>query len=95
VARYSRSTVFTVQRQDQYGNPKTSGAITLNLDDGTNSGYFYTTSSSNTAITTIAISDGSSTTNFYWEYDGSSTSSRTLIASYSGLTSASTTVSVT
>jgi hypothetical protein len=95
VARNVRSTVFTVQRQDQYNNPVTSGAITLTLDDGTANGYFYSVPSGGTAITSITISAGSSTVNFYWEYVGTSTSSRTLTSSYTGLTSATTTVTVT
>jgi flagellin-like protein len=95
VARYSRSTVFTFQRQDANNNPVTSGAITITLDDSTSSGSFYLASSGGSTITTVQMADGSSTVNFYWEYDGSSTSSRTLTASYGSLTSATTTVTVT
>ena len=98
VQRNSRSSLFTIQRQDQYNNPTTSGAITVDLSDGTSSGNFYATSSSNNAIDSVQILDGSSTANFYWEYEGnyqSSYQSRTLTASDTGLTSATTIVAVT
>jgi flagellin-like protein len=88
------STVFTVQRQDQYNNPTTSGSITLNLVDNTNSGTFYSDSGGANAITTLAITAGSSSANFYWRTT-STNSPRTLEAQYTGLTTASITVTIT
>ena len=40
IPRNQMSTVFTVQRQDQYNNPTTSGSIILTLIDNTNSWNF-------------------------------------------------------
>jgi hypothetical protein len=99
VQRNHMSTVFTVQRQDQNNNPTTSGSITLDLADNTGSGTFYSDSTGNNPITTLTISAGSSSANFYWEYTGSYSSngysSRDLTASSTGLTTATTTVAVT
>ena len=97
VAHYSTSTVFTVQRQDQYGNPTTSGTTTINLSDNAGgNGYFSTDSQSNNIVTSINIASGSSTGNFYWLYYSShNLGSKTITAAATGLTSATTNINVT
>jgi PKD repeat protein len=82
------SSVITVQRQDQYGNPATTGALTVTLASTSGNGLFYSNSAGTTRITTVTIADGSSSANFY--YMDSSTGTPTLTASSSGLTSATT-----
>jgi len=60
---------YTVQRQDQYGNPVTFGSTTVDLastSTGTNKKFSETTGG--TAVTSVTILDGSSTKDFYY-YD--------------------------
>jgi len=82
------STVIWVQRQDQYGNPTTSGDITIQLASTSSNGRFYSSSGGGTPITTRPISGGSNSANFY--YRDTSAGTPTLTASYAGLTSATT-----
>ncbi len=84
------SSVITVQRQDQYGNPVTTGAISLTLSSNSgNNGQFYTDSAGHNRITPpVTIPDGSSSYSFYYHDTGSGTP--TLTASSLGLTSATT-----
>jgi PKD repeat protein len=82
------SSVITVQRQDQYGNPSTTGALTVTLASTSGNGLFYSNSAGTTRITTVTIADGSSSANFY--YMDSNTGTPTLTASSSGITSATT-----
>ena len=82
------SSVITVQRLDPYGNPTTTGAITVTLASTSSNGRFYSDSAGSNRITSIAIAAGSSTASFY--YSDSSSGTPTLTASYTGLTSATT-----
>ncbi len=91
------STVFTVQRQDQYGNPTTTGTATVTLaSDGGSRGHFYSDSAGHNEITsTITIAAGSNAYNFYYQDTTSSPpQTRTITATSSSLTTASTTISV-
>ena len=93
VAAGSVSAIVTVQRQDANGNPTTTGAITVNLATSASStGKFYSDASGTTVITTITINDGSSSANFY--YKDTAVGTPTLTASYTGLTSATTTFTI-
>ena len=84
------SSVITVQRQDPYNNPTTTGGITVSLtSSSTHTYHFYSDSAGNNRITSIAIADGSSSASFYYSDSGGGTTP-TLTASYSGLTSATT-----
>ena len=88
------SSIITVQRQDQYGNPTATGAINVILSVSPNSGNFYLTGSGNPPpITTVTIPAGSSSVSYYYK-DGN-TGTRTLTASNAGLTSAQTTFAIT
>lgn len=82
------SSVITVQRQDQYGNPVTSGTTSVTLTSSSLNGEFYSDSSGDNAyiITSRTISSGSSTANFY--YRDYTAGNPTLTASAGGLTSA-------
>jgi PKD repeat protein len=83
------SSVITVQRQDQYGNPTTTGSITVTLASTSSNGRFYSDSGGSQRITSpVTIPDGSSSYNFY--YMDSNSGTPTLTASSSGLTSATT-----
>jgi flagellin-like protein len=80
------SSVITVERQDQYGNPTTTGSITVNLTSSSGTGRFYSNSGGTTQITTRTISGGSSSANFYF---GDTTAGMpTLTASSGSLTPA-------
>ncbi len=97
VAHWSVSTVFTVQRQDQYGNPTTTGTTTVNLSDNSGgSGAFSSDSQGRNQINSITIGSGSSTGNFYWGYfSWQNLGSKTITAAGTGLTSATTNINVT
>ena len=83
------SSVITVQRQDQYNNPATSGAISVTLASTSGNGRFYSDAAGNNRIiSAVTIPDGSSSFSFY--YSDSSSGTPTLTASSSGLTSATT-----
>jgi len=63
------TTKYTVQRQDQYGNPVTSGLTTVNLassSDGASKKFSETAGGS--PVPSVTIPDGSSTADFYY-YD--------------------------
>ncbi len=96
VAPYTYTTVFTVQRQSDSGTPMTTGSIIVSLSDATNNGYFYANSGDFNSINTVTIPDGSSSANFYWAYWNNHNLPASIIitASYTGLTSATTTVKV-
>jgi hypothetical protein len=85
------SSVITVTREDVARNAVTSGgSITVNLATNTTTGSFYNNAGgTGTAITSIAIASGSSSANFYYKNTG--TGSSIITASYTGLTSATTT----
>ena len=83
----SISSVVTVQVQDANGNPVTTGA-TVSLSTSSNGGSFYSDSGGNTQITSIVISSGQSSGNFY--YKDTTVAGPTLTASATGLTSATT-----
>jgi len=62
---------YTVQRQDQYGNPVTSGSTTVDLastSTGLNKRFALT--SGGASVTTVTIVDGSSTADFYYYDEG-------------------------
>jgi hypothetical protein len=81
------SSVVTVQVQDSNGNPVTTGA-TVNLSSSSGGGTFYSDSGGNNQITSVVISSGQSTGNFY--YKDTAAGTPTLTASATGLTSAQT-----
>ena len=98
VVHHAISTVFTVQIQDAYGNAATRGSTTtVTLTDNDQYGVFYSDSAGNNVITSINIASGSSTANFYWEHDRtSSTGQYTITATPNGgLASASTNINAT
>jgi hypothetical protein len=90
------SSVITVQLQDATGHPITAGgAITVILTTtATTSGSFYNNAGgTGSAITQIAIASGSSSANFY--YKDTAAGSPTITAQSAGLTSATTTFTIT
>ena len=97
VAHYTVSTVFTVQRQDQYGNAVTTGSTTVNLSDNTGgTGIFSSDSQGYNHINSVTIASGSSTGNFYWAYYSYyNLGSKTITAAATGLISATTSINVT
>ena len=93
VAAGSVSAIVTVQRQDASGNPTTTGAITVNLATSASStGKFYSDAGGTTQITTVSIVAGASSASFY--YKDTAAGSPTLTSSYTGLTSATTTFTI-
>lgn len=86
-----RSTAITVQRQDSSGNPINSGSTTVMLASTSSAGRFYATQSSNTPITQVTISSGS-TVSFY--YSDPNTGTPTLTVSSAGFASDQTTFSI-
>jgi hypothetical protein len=82
---------FTVQRQDEYGNPVTAGEITVDLSADPASGEFRATPGG-AAVTSVTIGDGENQVDFYY-YDTTG-GVRVLTASSTGLTSAVTTLGV-
>ena len=65
----SWTTQYTVQRQDQYGNPVTSGLITVNLTStSTGLAEKFSETYDGRAVTFVTIADGSATADFYY-YD--------------------------
>jgi hypothetical protein len=93
LARNVVSSVITVQRQDPYGNPTTSGSITITLTRTGTTGTFWSGSGGTGAITTRTISSGSSSVSYY--YSDTSVGTPTLTASSGSLTSAQTTFIIT
>jgi len=76
---------YTVQRQDQYGNPVTSGVTTVNLaSTSTGANKKFAETSGGPAVTSVTIPDGSSTKDFYY-YDEKA-GSWTISVSATGLT---------
>ncbi len=95
IVHNQRSTVFTVQLEDSYGNAVTAGSattVTLTANAGSN-GLFYATAISNTAITSVTIAQGSTSANFYYQIG--TTGSKTITASSGTLTSAIATYTAT
>lgn len=65
----SWTTIYSVQRQDQYGNPVTSGSTTVNLaSTSTGSAKKFAETAGGPTVTSITISDGKSAAEFYY-YD--------------------------
>ena len=89
------SSVITVQLQDSGNNPINSGsAISVSLAaTGTTTGVFYSNSGGTTIITSVTINAGSNSASFY--YKDTTAGSPTITASYTGLTSATTTFTIT
>jgi hypothetical protein len=82
------SSVITVQRLDQYSNPTTTGSTIVSLTTTSPGGKFYSNSGGTTQITSVTISTGSSSANFY--YKDTAVGTPTLTASSTDLTSATT-----
>jgi hypothetical protein len=65
----SWTTAYTVQRRDQYGKPVTSGVTEVNLEsDSTGSQKKFSESAGGSPVTSVSITEGSSTVDFYY-YD--------------------------
>jgi len=82
------SSVITVQRQAQNGNPTTTGDITVGLTSTSGGGTFYSDPGGTVEITQVTISDGSSSASFY--YNDTVAGNPTLDASSVNLTVATT-----
>jgi hypothetical protein len=82
----------TVQRQDQYGNPVTSGSTTVNLTSSSLGATFYS-DAGNTPAASVTISNGASTVGFW--YNDTVVGSPVLTVSASGLTSTTTIFAIT
>jgi hypothetical protein len=85
------SSVIVVQRQDQYGNPVTSGSTIISLTTNSRTGIFFSDAGI-TQTEAVTIEDGSSTVNFWFKT--SSQGSPTVSVSASGLTATSTKIKV-
>jgi hypothetical protein len=84
------SSVITVQLQDQYGNPVTSGSINVTLTTSQpSSGKFYSDSGGNNQVSSVTINAGSSSATFYY-MDTAKNTDPTITASSLGLTQAQT-----
>jgi hypothetical protein len=81
------STMVTVQRQSAGGTPLTIGDITVNLAT-TSFGKFYSDAGGLSQITSLAISNGQNSANFY--YKDTTAGTPTLTSSSTGFTSATT-----
>ena len=86
------SSLITVQRQDQYGNPVTSGSTTINLAS-TSSGATFYSDAGITTISTLTISESSSTADFY--YKDTTAGTPTLTAKSSEFTPATASIGFT
>jgi hypothetical protein len=87
------SSVITVQLEDADGNAVTaSSGVTVNLATSTTTGTFWNSSAGSTKITSVTIASGSSSASFY--YSDTAAGSPVLTASSTGLTSATTTFTV-
>ena len=66
----SWSAKYTVQRQDEHGNPVTEGETTVNLSSSSDGAEkkFSETSGGDSEVTSVTIPDGSSSKDFYY-YD--------------------------
>ena len=95
------SSLITVQRQDQYGNPVTSGSTTINLASTSTGATFYSDAGI-TTLTTLTISESSSTTDFYYKDTTAGTPTLTATSSefipatpiFTGFTPASTILTI-
>ena len=87
------SSVITVQLEDASGNPATeTSSVTVNLATSTTTGTFWSNSGGTTKITSVTIAAGLSTASFY--YSDTAAGSPVLTASSTGLTSATTTFTI-
>ncbi len=85
VTAVSWSTKYTIQRQDQYGNPVTSGSTTVNLaSTSTGTDKRFAETAGGASVISVVIPDGSSTKDFYY-YDGMA-GAWTISVSSAGLT---------
>ena len=85
------SSVVTVQRQDQYGNPVTSGDLSVSFGSNSAGGVFYSDVGS-TVVSSVKIVSGSSSVSFW--YSDAVVGSSVLTVSSLGLVSANTTFAV-
>jgi hypothetical protein len=82
---YSWTSVYVVERQDQYGNQVTSGSTTVNLaSDSTGAGKKFADTPAGSTVTSVVIPVGSGTKDFYY-YDDK-TGLWTISVSAAGLT---------
>jgi hypothetical protein len=87
------SGVFTITLEDQYGNTATSSSnVVVTLTSTSSTGTFYSNAGGTTKITQVTITSGQSTANFY--YGDTAAGKPTITAASSGLTSATTTITV-
>jgi flagellin-like protein len=87
------SSVITVQMQDAFSNPVLATSTTsLALLSSSSGGRFYTDAQGNTQTSTVSITAGSSSADFY--YSDNVVGSSTLTASYGTLTPATTTFTI-
>ena len=85
------SSVVTVQRQDQYGNPVTSGDLSVSFGSNSAGGVFYSDVGS-TVVSSVKIVSGSSSVSFW--YSDAVVGSSVLTVSSLGLVSANTTFTI-
>ena len=87
------STVITVQRQDAYGNPTTSGGLSVTLHTTSGGGAFYLHNTDTTPLSPsiVTIANGFSSTDFYYK---DSIRGTPTIATVTGLTEATTTFNI-
>ena len=79
------TTVYTVERRDQYGNLVIAGTQTVNLTStSTGANKQFRATPGGAGVTSVTIGDGSSTANFYYNDDELGT--WTIAVAYSGLT---------
>jgi hypothetical protein len=78
---------LTVQRQDQFNNPTTTGgAITVALASDATATAKFSATSGGTAVTSVSLASGSASTDVF--YGDTKAASPTITASSTGLTSA-------
>ncbi len=89
------SSVITVAQQDSSGRGVNAGsALTITLTASSSTGKFYNNAGgTGTPITSVSIASGSSSASFY--YQDSAAGSSTITAAFTGLTSATTTFTIT
>ncbi len=89
----AETTAFTVQRQDQFGNPVTSGATVVGLaSNSTGAAKVFKAAPGGDAVTEVTIPDAGSTVVFY--YDDEKAGAWTITASATGLTPAESALTV-
>ncbi len=80
----TQSGAFVVQRQDQFGNPTTSGTQAVNLGSNSTGTFEFRDSSGGGAVVSVTIGAGVSTEDFFYLDD--TAGSWTISVSFTGLT---------